>query len=82
MSKVDTKNATDLGQITGTVKWFNAEKGFGFITDDGGRDFFVHWSGVIRNAGERGKLLPDQRVIFRGWQGARGLMATEAAPTS
>lgn len=45
----------------GTVKFFNAEKGFGFITSDDGDDVFVHASGVLRDVG----LLPDDRVEFR-----------------
>jgi cold shock protein len=48
---------------TGTVKWFNGQKGFGFIqTDDGGRDVFVHISAVKR-AGMSG-LNEGQRVSF------------------
>lgn len=49
--------------ITGTVKWFNAQKGFGFITrDDGGRDAFVHISAVER-AGIAG-LREGQKLSF------------------
>ena len=34
---------------TGKVKWFNAEKGYGFITDENGRDVFVHFSSIVSN---------------------------------
>ncbi|NPA92724.1 MAG: cold-shock protein [Chloroflexi bacterium] len=47
---------------TGTVKWFNATKGYGFITPDEGRDVFVHYSG-IRGTGYR-SLEEGQRVEF------------------
>ncbi len=46
----------------GTVKWFNATKGYGFITRDAGKDIFVHYSG-IRGDGYR-KLIEGQRVEF------------------
>ena len=56
----------------GTVKWFNAEKGFGFITpDDGGKDFFVHHSNI---AGEGYKSLTEgDKVSFEPGEGRKGL---------
>ena len=47
---------------TGKVKWFNAEKGFGFITKDGGGDVFVHFTGIA-STGYR-TLQENQRVEF------------------
>lgn len=59
----------------GTVKWFNAEKGFGFITpDDGGADLFVHHS-AIESTGFR-SLDENQRVEFQVAQGQKGPQAT------
>jgi CspA family cold shock protein len=59
----------------GTVKWFNGEKGFGFITpDDGGKDLFVHYSEIQGN-GFR-KLDEGQRVQFEVGQGNKGPTAT------
>ena len=58
----------------GTVKWFNGEKGFGFITpDDGAKDLFVHYS-EIQGSGYR-LLEEDQRVQFEVTQGAKGPQA-------
>jgi CspA family cold shock protein len=58
----------------GTVKWFNADKGFGFITVDGGAaDVFVHFS-AIESAGFR-SLTEDQRVEFDVIQGPKGPQA-------
>ena len=49
---------------TGTVKWFNAEKGFGFISnDDGSGDVFVHFSSIMSDGGYR-TLNEGQRVTF------------------
>ena len=58
----------------GTVKWFNGEKGFGFITpDEGDKDLFVHYS-EIQGSGYR-SLEENQRVQFEVGQGAKGPQA-------
>ncbi len=60
----------------GTVKWFNSEKGFGFITqDDGGPDVFVHFS-AISGSGYR-NLEENQKVEFEVTQGQKGLQASD-----
>jgi cold shock protein len=60
----------------GTVKWFNAEKGFGFITpDEGGNDLFVHHS-AIETQGFR-TLDEGQRVSYTAGQGQKGPQATQ-----
>ncbi len=57
----------------GTVKWFNAEKGYGFIQTEGGSDVFVHYSAIIS---EGFKTLEEgQAVEFKVVQGARGQQA-------
>jgi cold shock protein len=59
----------------GTVKWFNAEKGFGFIApDEGGPDVFVHYS-AIDASGFR-ELAENQAVTYEVEQGAKGPQAT------
>ncbi len=60
-------------RIIGTVKWFNAEKGYGFIARDHGPDVFVHYS-AIQSDGFR-KLEEGQRVEFSVEQGAKGPQA-------
>ena len=58
----------------GTVKWFNAEKGFGFIAPDGGgADVFAHYSAIV-SSGFR-SLEENQRVEFEITQGAKGPQA-------
>jgi len=57
----------------GTVKWFNAEKGFGFITQDGGADVFVHFS-AIQSEGYK-ELKENQRVEFEVKNGDKGPQA-------
>ena len=62
----------------GTVKWFNGEKGFGFITpDEGAKDLFVHFS-EIRGSGFR-TLEENQRVQFEVEQGPKGPQAVGVA---
>lgn len=61
---------------TGTVKWFNASKGFGFITpDDGGKDLFVHHS-EIKGSGGYASLDEGQKVEYEEGQGQKGPCAT------
>ena len=63
----------------GTVKWFNAEKGYGFITPDGGSsDVFVHYS-EVQGSGFR-TLEENQRVEFEVGAGTKGPQATAVRP--
>jgi CspA family cold shock protein len=62
----------------GTVKWFNASKGYGFIARDGADDVFVHFS-AIQTAGFR-TLEEGQRVEFSVEQGPKGLQASNVVP--
>jgi len=55
----------------GTVKFFNTEKGFGFITEDEGTEIFVHSTGVI------GKIRENDRVEYEVEQGKKGLNAVK-----
>jgi CspA family cold shock protein len=71
---------------TGTVKWFNGEKGFGFITqDDGGPDVFVHFSAIMgkgyRNLeeGQKAMRLGDQALTFSVNNRLRSSVLTPAA---
>ena len=59
---------------TGTVKWFNSEKGYGFISREGGSDLFVHYS-AIEGSGYR-SLEEGQAVEFEVTQGQKGDQAT------
>ncbi|WP_176256720.1 cold-shock protein [Derxia lacustris] len=60
---------------TGTVKWFDDAKGYGFITpEDGSKDLFAHFS-EIRNEGGFRSLKENQRVEFEVKQGQKGLQA-------
>jgi len=63
----------DSNMYTGTVKWFNAEKGYGFISVEEGNDVFVHFSAIV---GDGFKTLDEgQRVEFNIVQGQRGPQA-------
>ena len=61
-------------RVQGTVKWFNAEKGYGFITQEGGDDLFVHYS-EIQSTGYR-SLDEGATVEFEVTQGKKGLQAS------
>jgi len=67
-----TQNATQ----TGTVKWFNEDKGYGFITPDGGgKDLFAHFREIQSDTGFK-TLAENQRVQFDVTQGAKGPQAS------
>ncbi|MEV7600684.1 cold-shock protein [Kitasatospora sp. NPDC089797] len=62
---------------TGKVKWFNAEKGFGFIEqDEGGPDVFVHFSEIAAGPGSFRSLEENQRVEYDVTQGQKGPQAS------
>lgn len=59
----------------GTVKWFNPEKGYGFITGEDGNDVFVHWSAI---QGEGYKSLSDGQVVtYELVEGEKGMQASD-----
>ena len=67
-----------MERITGTVKWFNGAKGYGFIEREDGDDVFVHYSAILGD-GYR-NLNEGQRVEFTVEQGPKGLQAANVVP--
>lgn len=66
---------------TGTVKWFNDSKGFGFITpDEGGEDLFAHFSAIQSNGFK--SLKENQRVSFEVTTGPKGKQASNIVPAA
>jgi len=63
---------------SGTVKWFNDEKGFGFITPESGPDLFVHFRAIKGNGFK--SLKEGQKVTFVPAQGQKGMQADEVEP--
>ena len=72
---VATRVRGEVGMSTGTVKWFNDAKGFGFITpDEGGEDLFAHFSAIQMNGFKT--LKEGQKVSFEVVQGPKGKQAS------
>jgi CspA family cold shock protein len=68
-----------MSKSTGTVKWFNADKGFGFITqENGGEDVFVHFRAIVSEGYKT--LIEGQRVSYDTEQGQKGLQAANVIP--
>lgn len=65
--------------VSGTVKWFNDEKGYGFIEHAGGKDVFVHYSAINGGNGRR-TLLEGQHVTMEVTQGPKGPQAENVTP--
>jgi len=66
-------------QVEGKVKWFNDEKGFGFIEQEGGKDVFVHFN-AINTTGGRKTLKEGQRVTMVVTNGQKGPQAENVTP--
>ncbi|MDQ3518893.1 MAG: cold shock domain-containing protein [Gemmatimonadota bacterium] len=69
-----------MARITGTVKWFNDAKGFGFISREGGPDVFVHFSAI--SGGGFKSLAEGDQVEFEITQGAKGPQAEDVSKVS
>lgn len=67
-------------RVTGTVKWFNGEKGYGFIAKEDGQDVFVHYSAIVAE-GFR-SLYEGQQVEFSVENTPKGLQAVNVMPVS
>ncbi|MGD2157219.1 MAG: cold-shock protein [Anaerolineales bacterium] len=65
-------------RLTGTVKWFNARKGYGFIGQEDGEDVFVHFSAIQMDGYRR--LDEGQEVEFTIEEGPKGIQAAEVIP--
>ncbi len=63
----------------GTVKWFNGEKGYGFISpDEGGEDLFVHYSGIVGSGFK--SLEEGAKVTYEATRGKKGVQAENVSP--
>jgi CspA family cold shock protein len=69
----------DHPMANGTVKWFNADKGFGFITQDNGPDVFVHYSAIVETGYK--SLSEGDQVEFQITQGPKGPQAQSVKKT-
>lgn len=68
-----------MSKVTGTVKWFNADKGYGFLTqDNGGKDVFVHFRSIVSEGYK--SLSEGQQVAFVIEQGQKGPQASNVVP--
>ncbi len=79
--RMGKRGEEDFCMATGTVKWFNDAKGYGFITpDDGGEDLFAHFSAI--QIGGFKTLKEGQKVVFEIVQGPKGKQASNITPNA
>ncbi len=64
---------TEVADMKGTVKWFNNQKGYGFISDESGKDIFVHYSGIVSDGFKT--LEEGAAVEFEVVEGDKGVQA-------
>lgn len=77
-SGIPSRESVMAELVEGTVKWFNDEKGFGFIEQAGGKDVFVHFSAI--NGDGRRTLYEGQKVTMHVTQGQKGPQAENVTP--
>lgn len=65
--------------VAGFVKWFNTDKGYGFITGQDGKDYFVHYSSIVTEDNYK-SLTQDQEVMFDVSEGDKGEQAVNVIP--
>ena len=65
-------------RFVGTVKWFNTQKGYGFLAREGGEDVFVHYSAIVSQGFHN--LAEGQKVEFSIEKGPKGLQAVNVVP--
>jgi CspA family cold shock protein len=78
MRQIFKQESNMSNQVSGTVKWFNDEKGFGFIEQEGGKDVFVHYSAI--NGSGRKSLAEGQKVTMEVTNGQKGPQAENVIP--
>lgn len=70
------KGTKNMEKIKGTVKWFNSQKGFGFLTSEDGTDYFVHYSGIVTDKKFK-NLVEGENVEFSVIDGEKGKQAVD-----
>jgi cold shock protein len=78
IAKRSTEKSNAVSKEQGTVKWFNASKGFGFIQRQSGEDVFVHFSAIVADGYK--SLNDGQAVEFEVTKGPKGLQASNVQP--
>ena len=70
------KGTKNMEKIKGTVKWFNSQKGYGFLTSEDSTDYFVHYSGIVTDKKFK-NLVEGENVEFSVIDGEKGKQAVD-----